>query len=213
MVVLHRESEVHERSSVRIRTDFFSPGCQPRSGPNCNLGCKRSLPGASRPQRSRWSALLPRGKNKSRRTGNRGRDESSARIWNGNWRIQWQGSDQKLQAIEKQFQLHLRLHPEKPPVIHGENGISQKSEGAGHASYYISLTRLAASGELQLNGETLEVSGLAWMDHEFFTHQLESDQVGWDWLSLQLDDNTELMLFHIRRKDGSLDPFLCGHLC
>lgn len=139
-----------------------------------------------------------------------GADESRARIWNANWQILWEGSDQKLQAIESRFQLHLRLHPEKPPVIHGENGISQKSEGAGHASYYVSLTRLAASGQLVLNGETLEVSGLAWMDHEFFTHQLESNQVGWDWLSLQLDDKTELMLFHIRRKDGSVDPFSAG---
>jgi predicted secreted hydrolase len=48
------------------------------------------------------------------------------------------------------------------------------------------------------------------MDHEFFTHQLEADQVGWDWLSLQLEDNTELMLFRLRRKDGSLDPFSAG---
>jgi len=135
---------------------------------------------------------------------------SSARIWNGNWQIQWDGADQKLQAIDKPFQLHLTLHPEKPPVIHGENGVSQKSEGAGHASYYISLTRLSASGQLELNGETLEVSGLAWMDHEFFTHQLEASQIGWDWLSLQLEDNTELMLFRIRRKDGSLDPFSAG---
>ena len=137
---------------------------------------------------------------------------SSARIWNGNWQIQWEGADQKLRAIDKQFQLHLRLHPEKPPVIHGENGVSQKSKGAGHASYYFSLTRLAAIGKLELNGETLDVSGLAWMDHEFFTHQLEADQVGWDWLSLQMEDNTELMLFRIRRKDGSLDPFSAGTL-
>ena len=125
-------------------------------------------------------------------------------------RFNGKASDQKLQAIDKQFQLHLTLHPEKPPVIHGENGVSQKSEGAGHASYYFSLTRLAANGQLELNGETLEVSGLAWMDHEFFTHQLDSSQVGWDWLSLQLEDNTELMLFRIRRKDGSLDPFSAG---
>jgi predicted secreted hydrolase len=48
------------------------------------------------------------------------------------------------------------------------------------------------------------------MDHEFFTHQLGADQVGWDWLSLQLEDNTELMLFRLRRKDGSLDPFSAG---
>jgi predicted secreted hydrolase len=106
--------------------------------------------------------------------------------------------------------LHLTLHPEKPPIIHGENGVSQKSEGAGHASYYFSLTRLAVNGQLELNGQALEVSGLAWMDHEFFTHQLEPSQVGWDWLSLQLEDNTELMLFRIRRKDGSLDPFSAG---
>ncbi len=139
-----------------------------------------------------------------------GVSESAARIWNGNWQIQWQGQDQHLQAIEKQFQLHLALHPEKSPILHGENGLSQKSQGAGHASYYFSLTRLATKGQIELNGESFEVTGLAWMDHEFFTHQLEQDQVGWDWLSLQLEDNTELMLFRIRRKDGSVDPFSAG---
>jgi len=135
---------------------------------------------------------------------------STARIWNGNWQIQWQGSNQNLQAIEKQFQLRLALHPEKPPVLHGENGVSQKSEGPGHASYYFSLTRLAANGHLDLNGEKFDLSGLAWMDHEFFTHQLEQDQIGWDWMSLQLEDKTELMLFRIRRIDGSVDPFSAG---
>jgi len=135
---------------------------------------------------------------------------SNARIWNGNWQIQWEGSDQKLQAIEQRFQLHLILRPEKLPVIHGENGVSQKSPGAGHASYYFSLTRLTANGTINVNSENLEVSGLSWMDHEFFTHQLEAGQVGWDWLSVQLEDNTELMLFHIRRKDGLLDSFSAG---
>src|SRR5260370_949212 len=48
------------------------------------------------------------------------------------------------------------------------------------------------------------------MDHEFFTHQLEPNQAGWDWLSLQLADHTELMLFHIRRADGSIDPYSAG---
>lgn len=139
-----------------------------------------------------------------------GVSENTGRIWNGNWQIQWQGSDQQLQAIDSRFQLHLNLQPKKPPVLHGENGFSQKAEGSGRASYYISLTRLAASGELELNGEKVAVSGLAWMDHEFFTQQLQPDQSGWDWLSLQLQDNTELMLFRLRRKDGSLDPFSSG---
>lgn len=141
-----------------------------------------------------------------------GASEAAARIWNGNWEIQWDGPDQKLQAIDSQMQLRLRLHSEKPPVLHGENGVSQKAAGAGHASYYFSLTRLDAAGKLELNGAEFEVTGLAWMDHEFFTHQLSADQIGWDWLSMQLDDKTELMLFRIRRKDGSLDPFSAGTL-
>jgi predicted secreted hydrolase len=139
-----------------------------------------------------------------------GASEALGRIWNGNWQIQWEGADQKLQGIDGRFQLQLTLHSEKLAVIHGENGVSQKAEGTGRASHYVSLTRLATSGSMELTGKRFEVSGTSWMDHEFFTHQLESDQTGWDWLSLQLADRTELMLFHIRRKDGSIDPHSSG---
>ncbi len=136
--------------------------------------------------------------------------ESLGRIWNGNWQTQWHGSDQELKAVSERFQLHLTLHPEKPPIIHGENGVSQKAEGPGRASHYVSLTRLATSGDIDLRGKKFEVRGTSWMDHEFFTHQLEPHQTGWDWLSLQLQDGTELMLFHIRRMDGSIDPHSAG---
>ena len=139
-----------------------------------------------------------------------GVDEAAQRIWNGNWHIQWKGTDQVLQAISENFDLRFTLHSEKPPVIHGENGVSQKAEGAGRASHYISLTRLATNGTITQNAKTFSVAGLVWMDHEFFTHQLTTDQAGWDWLSLQLDDRSELMLFHIRRKDGSIDRFSAG---
>ena len=139
-----------------------------------------------------------------------GIDEKSQRIWNGNWSIQWQGDNQKLQAADNGFSLELSLNPEKGPVIHGENGVSQKAAGPGRASHYISFTRLATDGSIQLKGNSFKVSGLAWMDHEFFTQQLEANQIGWDWLGLQLDDKTELMLYQIRRKDGSIDPFSSG---
>ena len=139
-----------------------------------------------------------------------GASEASSSVWNGNWQIHSNGADQSLQAVDPQMQLHLTLHSEKPPVLHGENGVSQKAEGAGHASYYFSLTRLTAKGKLDLNGRQFAVTGLAWMDHEFFSHQLTPDQIGWDWLSMQFEDNTELMLFYIRRKDASLDPFSSG---
>jgi predicted secreted hydrolase len=139
-----------------------------------------------------------------------GVSESDGRIWNGNWEIRWQGDEQKLQAVDDRFTLRFKMHSEKPPVIHGENGISQKGSHAGQASHYISLTRLATSGTIEINGQTLALDGLAWMDHEFFTDQLEANQAGWDWLSLQLDNNTELMLFNLRRKDGSIDEHSAG---
>ncbi len=139
-----------------------------------------------------------------------GIDEAEGRIWNGNWQVQWRGNEQALQAIGDGFELHFTLRPEKPPVVNGENGVSQKGEGLGRASHYISLTRIAASGKVDVAGGHFDVAGLAWMDHEFFTQQLEPEQVGWDWLSLQLEDKTELMLFNIRRKDGSIDSHSAG---
>jgi predicted secreted hydrolase len=135
---------------------------------------------------------------------------SDGRIWNGNWEIRRQGDDQMLQAVDDRFSLHLVMHSEKPPVIHGENGVSQKGENAGEASHYISLTRLVTSGSIDLDGAKLDVTGTAWMDHEFFTDQLEPDQAGWDWLSLQLDDHTEVMIFRLRRKNGSIDSHSAG---
>jgi predicted secreted hydrolase len=139
-----------------------------------------------------------------------GVDAETGRIWNGNWQIQWNGKTQNLQAVSDQFDLHLSLESTKPPVIHGIDGVSQKSAGAGHASHYISLTRIAVNGDIELREKNFHVTGTAWMDHEFFTQQLSDEQVGWDWFSLQLDDNTELMLFYMRLRDGSIDPFSSG---
>jgi predicted secreted hydrolase len=139
-----------------------------------------------------------------------GINAADGRIWNGNWQIQWQGDEQNLQAVDARFELRFRLRAEKPPVINGENGVSQKAPGSGRASHYVSLTRLAANGRIVLGNKAFDVAGLAWMDHEFFTHQLESNQVGWDWFSVQLNDQTELMLFRIRRSDGSVDPYSAG---
>jgi len=139
-----------------------------------------------------------------------GVSRADGRIWNGNWQIQWADDNQKLQAVDDRFELRFTLHADKVPVIHGENGVSQKAAGPGHASHYVSLTRLATKGSIELDDRKFDVTGTTWMDHEFFTHQLEANQAGWDWLSIQLEDKTELMLFHIRRKDGSIDPYSAG---
>jgi len=139
-----------------------------------------------------------------------GASEPERRIWNGNWQVMWRGDQQSLQAIDERFSIHFTLHSTKPPIIHGQNGVSQKAEGPGLASHYISLTRLNTEGRIELDGHNFQVICAAWMDHEFFTHQLEAEQVGWDWLSIQLDDHSELMLFNIRRTDRSVDPYSAG---
>src|SRR5579864_1137944 len=132
------------------------------------------------------------------------------RVWNGNWSAHWEGTGQVLEATADEFYFRLQLEAVKPPVIHGVGGISQKADGPGRASYYVSLPRLAVTGDLQLNGRRHTVSGTAWMDHEWFTHQLAADQVGWDWFSIQLDNQTELMLFQLRTKGGGIDPHSSG---
>jgi predicted secreted hydrolase len=132
------------------------------------------------------------------------------RVWNGNWQARWNGERQTLDAITDKFRFHLDLAPLKPFVINGENGLSQKAEGQGKASYYVSFPRLSVSGTITTASGANVVTGQAWMDHEWFTEQLSDNQTGWDWFSIQLDNNTELMLFELRRHDGSIDNHSSG---
>jgi predicted secreted hydrolase len=132
------------------------------------------------------------------------------RIWNGNWQVKWNGDAQTLEAITTTFRFHLDLKLQKPFVINGENGLSQKAEGQGRASYYVTFPLLSVTGRISMADGPHDVTGQAWMDHEWFTEQLASDQIGWDWFSIQLNNNTELMLFELRRKDGSIDPYSSG---
>ncbi len=88
-------------------------------------------------------------------------------------------------------------------MLHGDQGYSQKSD-QGSASAYYSYPQLSASGELWIDAARHQVSGKAWYDHEWTSGVLAGDQVGWDWFSLRLSDGSALMLFNIRRQDGSV---------
>lgn len=124
------------------------------------------------------------------------------------WSASEEGGKITLKAKETNYEVNLTLTPEKPVVLHGNKGFSVKGSDANQASYYYSYTRLKAQGVLMFNGVEHQVSGLMWMDHEFGSSILSADQVGWDWFSIQFEDGTELMAFHLRRNDGSFDkPF------
>ncbi len=147
--------------------------------------------------------------------GTAGVSVAEGRIWNGNWSVKWpRESDSpetgELRAVSQEFSAALRLKPRKPPVIHGQDGVMVKSHDGENASHYVSLTRLGTEGTLRLGGEPVDVTGTAWMDHEFFSREMGQGQVGWDWLSMQLDDETELMLYRIRASDGQGRDFLAG---
>jgi len=141
--------------------------------------------------------------------------EPTFAVWLEDWRIEAlnaDGSAVRLRAQEAGLSLDLELRSAKPVVLQGERGLSPKSSAPGNASYYVSYTRLATTGTLTLDDQTVAVRGESWFDHEWSTSALGPQGQGWDWFSLQLSDGRELMLFQIRNADGSLDPVSGGTL-
>lgn len=117
-----------------------------------------------------------------------------------------------LHAFAGRDRLDLDLRSEKPPAIHGRGGISRKGACASCASHYYSFTRLITSGTLIAGGVRYAVDGTSWMDHEYGSDELEPDQTGWDWFAIQLRDGREIMLYRLRRRDGSDTPQSSGSL-
>jgi predicted secreted hydrolase/threonine/homoserine/homoserine lactone efflux protein len=142
-----------------------------------------------------------------------GAESPPYRVWLEDWHAEKVEPDVvRLYATQDDLAIDLLLTDLKGPILQGDKGYSQKGSGPGNASYYYSQTRLASLGTVHLGDTRHQVEGLSWMDHEFSTSALASDQIGWDWFALQLDDGGELMVFQIRRADGSMDPFSSGNL-
>ncbi|HLU06011.1 MAG TPA: lipocalin-like domain-containing protein [Woeseiaceae bacterium] len=135
------------------------------------------------------------------------------RVWVEDWHLQESrrdGNRWELYAVDGEIDLSLSLEAQKPPVLNGTDGLSQKSSERGNASYYYSLPRLKADGKLSVAGKAHQVSGLAWVDREWGSSALSAGQEGWDWFALQLDDGSELMYYNLRRSDGSNDEHSAG---
>ena len=147
--------------------------------------------------------------------GKAGAADDRLHVWIDRWSAESpvaSPATQTLTAADGDLALQLTVSPDKPLVIHGTNGISHKGSAMGQASHYYSFTRLATNGKLTIGNESFDVTGTSWMDHEFGSAELGKDLVGWDWFSLQLDDQRELMLYRLRRSDGSADPVSSGTL-
>ncbi len=135
------------------------------------------------------------------------------RVWLEDWGVTAQPEGTyHLFAEQNDLRLDLLLEDQTGPVLHGQNGYSRKGDAPTNASYYYSLPRLRAQGTIHTPEGLFTVTGLAWMDHEFSSSVLGEKDIGWDWFALQFDDGYSLMLYQLRRADGSLSPWNSGTL-
>jgi predicted secreted hydrolase len=139
------------------------------------------------------------------------------KVWLEDWQVMQIDDNVKfdlptisISAKTGQAEIDFILNASKPKVLQGEEGLSQKGKQPGNASYYYSYTRLKTEGTILLSGKEFEVSGYSWMDREWSTSALSDDQAGWDWFALQFNDNSEIMYYQMRKKDGTPDVYSKG---
>ena len=108
----------------------------------------------------------------------------------------------QMSAAAADFSFALRLEADTSLVLQGDAGYSQKSDQGGQASYYYSQPFFKATGRITIDDRPVDVTGHAWMDREWSSQPLASDQTGWDWLSLHFNSGEKLMLYRLRQTDG-----------
>lgn len=126
-----------------------------------------------------------------------------ARVRLRDWSLDRTGDTWHAVLPATDFALDLRCAATQPVLLQGEAGLSRKGPREEQASYYYSHPQLAVSGRLSLKGRDFQVTGRAWMDHEWSDEYLAPEAAGWDWLGMNLDDGSALMAFRIRKKDGA----------
>ena len=119
------------------------------------------------------------------------------------WSLQAQGRRYTAELPATDFGLKLQFDETQPIVLQGKQGLSRKGPEEKQASYYYSAPQLAARGTLQIKGQSYEVSGKAWLDHEWSEQVLHPNATGWDWIGMNLDDGSALTAFRLRDKDSN----------
>lgn len=119
------------------------------------------------------------------------------------WSLQSQGRTHSARLPATDFALNLQFTETQPLLLQGKQGLSRKGPEEKQASYYYSLPQLATRGSLQVKGQNFEVSGKAWLDHEWSEEILHPSAAGWDWIGMNLDDGSALTAFRLRDKAGN----------
>jgi len=109
-------------------------------------------------------------------------------------------NEMELRAVGPDFGYDMTLSAQGPLVLQGDAGYSVKS-AAGQASYYYSQPFYDIAGTLALQEGDIAVTGHAWLDREWSSQPLASDQTGWDWFSLSFDSGARMMGFVLRSNE------------
>ncbi|XOV81177.1 MAG: lipocalin-like domain-containing protein [Aestuariibacter sp.] len=115
-------------------------------------------------------------------------------------------------TINDNAEVSLQLSSKRAPVLQGDGGFSLKYPGSKFASYYYSQPYLEVTGDITLEGQSQQVAGKGWFDHEWSSQVLDERFNGWDWFSMHLEDNQKLMLFTLNSSVKSLPAYWYGVL-
>ncbi|MGJ4948438.1 lipocalin-like domain-containing protein [Bradyrhizobium sp. HKCCYLS20291] len=140
--------------------------------------------------------------------GQAGVEAKPFQAWIDDWQLRGSATtgDQILAPLDmtasaSDFSYALRLEADRPVVLQGVDGYSRKSE-RGQASYYYSQPFYRARGRITFDDHPVEVIGSAWLDREWSSQPLASDQSGWDWFALHFAGGEKLMLYRMRQGNG-----------
>ncbi len=136
------------------------------------------------------------------------------KFWLSDWMVQgsyknknYTEPDFHIKAATEKYSVDLNLSSIKPVVLQGDNGISCKGPGSDNFSHYYSLTRISTNGRVEINGEQFDVSGFSWMDREWSNASLGRNELGWNWFSIQLNNNSEIMFYQFHGKKNTNNKF------
>ena len=129
--------------------------------------------------------------------------QDNTRVRLRDWSFERQGDNYHARVPSNDFSLDLQCAVTQTVLLQGRDGLSRKGPDEKQASYYYSQPQLAVKGSLVLRGQKFEVTGKAWLDHEWSEELLHPEAVGWDWIGMNLDDGNSVTAFQLRRADGS----------
>lgn len=128
--------------------------------------------------------------------------EETTRVAIDDWSLELADDVYRARIVARDFALDLSLTAREPILVNGDAGYSRKGPQPAQASWYYSRPQLAVAGKIALGATSLEVRGVAWLDHEWSSEYIAAAASGWDWTGINLADGGAFMAFRMRDRAG-----------